>query len=162
MNDQNKIQYDIITWNDFDNIIENIAKSIENHTTSFDLILTVARGGLMPGVALSHRLGIRQVETIKITRTSDDSRNAKFIKPSFSHFDFSMLENKTVLIIEDIIDTGESMNFLVNRLNQVPNCSFTIATMVKRPNISLTYPITHCGIELSNWVVFPWEKNNVS
>ncbi len=43
-----------VTWNDIDELLDIVHEKIE---TPIDKIVGISRGGLIPGVMLSHRLG---------------------------------------------------------------------------------------------------------
>jgi len=61
------------------------------------------------------------------------------------------LKDKHVLLIEDIVDTGLTMNFLKKHLNQRQPASVTTATLLFKPDaLKEDCPIDHVGFEISN------------
>ena len=64
-------------------------------------------------------------------------------------FDVS-LKNKHVVIVEDIIDTGTTLKFLLNKINEIPIKSIRIVTLLIRDNQRpFEFTIDHIGFEIS-------------
>ena len=60
------------------------------------------------------------------------------------------LKNRHVVIVEDIIETGNTLKFLLNRLNDIPTKSIRIVTLlVKDTNKPFEFIINHIGFEIS-------------
>ena len=74
-----KKQY--LTWEEVDSLTDNIASQIRLEFKNVDSIYGIPRGGLIPAVILSHKLGLPYSD--KLTLTS--------------------------LIVDDISDTGETL-----------------------------------------------------
>ena len=60
------------------------------------------------------------------------------------------LKNRHVVIVEDIIETGNTLKFLLNKLNDIPTKSIRIVTLlVKDTNRPFEFIIDHIGFEIS-------------
>ena len=51
------------------------------------------------------------------------------VTTKFKVFDFKKLENKHILLVDDVITTGNTVELCYNELNQIPNIKLSIATM---------------------------------
>lgn len=61
------------------------------------------------------------------------------------------LKGKNILIVEDIVDTGVSMNYLLERLKQENPSSVSIATLLHKPEaFRFNYPLHYVGFEIPN------------
>ncbi|TVR89095.1 MAG: hypoxanthine phosphoribosyltransferase [Saprospirales bacterium] len=61
------------------------------------------------------------------------------------------LENREVLILEDIIDSGTSMNFLIDKLREAGAADIKIASLLFKPHaFRYEYPIAWKGFEIGN------------
>ncbi|WP_297336016.1 hypoxanthine phosphoribosyltransferase [Algoriphagus sp.] len=61
------------------------------------------------------------------------------------------LSGKHVLIVEDIVDTGISMNFLLNQINSHAPSSISVATLLFKPEaFQFNYPLNYVGFEIPN------------
>ena len=64
-------------------------------------------------------------------------------------FDIS-LRNKHVVIVEDIIDTGTTLKFLLEKINKIPIKSLKIVTLLIRDTKkNFKFTIDHIGFEIS-------------
>ena len=60
------------------------------------------------------------------------------------------LKNRHVVIVEDVIETGNTLKFLLNKLNDIPTKSIRIVTLlVKDTNKPFEFIINHIGFEIS-------------
>ena len=73
-----------LSWDEIETAVESLAYQIKNSDKKIDSINGLARGGLIPAVILSHKLGI--------PFTNDDSEGY-------------------ILIVDDICDTGETLEY---------------------------------------------------
>lgn len=61
------------------------------------------------------------------------------------------IAGRTVVILEDIIDSGKSMNHLIQLLQQKNPAKIKVATMFFKPKaIVCPVPVDYCGMELEN------------
>ena len=60
------------------------------------------------------------------------------------------LKNRHVVIVEDIIETGNTLKFLLNKLKNIPTKSIRIVTLlVKGADKPFEFKIDHIGFEIS-------------
>lgn len=63
----------------------------------------------------------------------------------------SDLDNKNILIVEDIVDTGVSMNYLLHRLEKENPKSISIMTLLFKPEaFRFNYQLHYVGFEIPN------------
>lgn len=61
------------------------------------------------------------------------------------------LKGKHVLLVEDIVDTGLTMNFLKNHIGQREPASLSTATLLLKPDaLKVECPLDHVGFEIAN------------
>lgn len=126
------MEYDVVTWQDVDDAVNRILEEVKSGGAAYAAVYGLPRGGLVGAVMLSHRLEIPlalNMEEVWLFRR----------------------QGKTVLIADDIADTGET-------LRHFNEDTFDIATLYIREHTTVTMPryygksITH-----DKWLVFPWE-----
>ena len=117
------------TWGEFEKDVRAIAAWAEN--VNVTEVYGVPRGGLVPAVVLSHELRVPIV-----VNESDIT--------------------ESTLVVDDIIDTGESVATLVSNLNVRPKVAAIYAGQCRAftPDFSIR--------EKDDWVVFPWETPDTS
>ncbi|HOO95382.1 MAG TPA: phosphoribosyltransferase [Proteiniphilum sp.] len=81
----------------------------------FDLIVAIANGGIIPAAILNQRLNLR-MELLRIN-LRDPSQKPKFERPQLvSPIDFD-IKGKTILLVEDRIKTGATVQFAIDLLH---------------------------------------------
>lgn len=60
------------------------------------------------------------------------------------------ITGRHILVVEDIVDTGLSMNFLKNRLEQAGTKSLKFATLLMKKNTEIDFDIDYIGFEISD------------
>lgn len=119
-----------------------------------DTLLAIARGGMTVGHALSMALNIRNLQSLRCE--SYDHAQQREVVSIFGECDFT--HSKRVLIVDDIVDSGKTLNALIPILQQRhPHVSFASAsiftkqTAIIQPDFSLH--------EASDWIDFFWERD---
>ncbi len=78
--------------------------------------------------------------------TSGDVRELKRIDAD--------IENRHVIVVEDIVDTGLSMQFILNRLQEYRPASLRVATLLhKQEATRVDIPLEYVGFPISNLFV---------
>ncbi len=116
-----------------------------------DIILAVARGGVTFGHFLSERLGIRDLFTLNSIHY-DDTRKLNTIKL----YNIPPLpEGKEVLVVEDIVDSGETLDAIMKRLRATyPATRFKTGAIFTKPD-AIIRPDFFCK-EAREWIRFFW------
>ncbi len=61
------------------------------------------------------------------------------------------VRERKVIVVEDMIDTGNTMEFLIKRLKELGASEVKIASMFMKPGkFRKTFPIDYCGMEISD------------
>ena len=81
---------------------------------SFDMIVAIANGGIIPAAILNQRLNI-EVHLLKIN-LRDANQKTRYDEPQLlTPIDFEF-KGKTILLVEDRVKTGASLNFALGLL----------------------------------------------
>ena len=118
-----------------------------------EIILSINRGGCIPGIYLSHKIEIpHKVIDIQLRDSS--------VSPNFSVLNDCLAKYKKLLIVDDINDSGNTLKLIKD--HSVKNESeIRFAALIN--NIKSKIKIDYQGqlIDKSKnpvWYVFPWEK----
>jgi uncharacterized protein len=117
-----------------------------------DVILGVNRGGLIPGVYLSHRMN-RPHEALDVRLR--DHRAESDLDVLYRH----VSRGSKILIIDDINDSGATFNHIAENCIYDSNIRYA-AVINNRPS---AFEVNYYGYEIDKsvedrWVVFPWEE----
>jgi len=97
----------------FDEVMQRF-REIEFHET-FDMIVAIANGGIIPATILNQRLNI-DIQLLKINLRDPDQK-PKYDRPKLvSPIDFEY-KSKKILLVEDRIKTGATVQFAIDLLH---------------------------------------------
>lgn len=147
------MEYLKLTWNDIEEQCKVLAKEIEERAISFDAIIGIARGGWIPARLLSDLLDSDEVDTVRVKFYKSVGQTAK--EPVILHPIQIDIEDKEVLLVDDIADTGESLATTVDHLKEKKAKSIFVVTLLKKPISKFTPDLF--AQETPDWVIFPWE-----
>lgn len=118
-----------------------------------DYIIALARGGLVPGVLMSHQLHDTRLLSVQWSSTAgrgDDKRE----NVPLPHL--LLGPEHTVLIVDDICDSGHTMNEVASHYEK--NHKVVTASLYAKAGAAITPDIVWQEIpEDSPWIIFPWE-----
>jgi xanthine phosphoribosyltransferase len=134
-----------LTWQDIENTAE--ALSYELRDKHFDGIIAVTKGGMIPAYMLASRLNIDLIETVCVKSYTDDDRQSEMQVIKMIN------DDKHWLVIDDLVDSGKTFEFLRTRLK---NATYAVLYAKPEGHDKTDYYSEH--IEQGCWLVFPWEK----
>ncbi len=143
---------EILTWQDFDRAVWELAGRIAADGVP-DMVLCIARGGLVVGGALGYALGVKNIYTMNVEfYTGVDQRlDVPRILPPAP--DFVDLHDASVLVADDVADTGSTLasvhDFCAGKVGSVRT-----AVVYAKPR-SVVVPDYAWG-RTDRWISFPW------
>ncbi|KXB06061.1 xanthine phosphoribosyltransferase [candidate division MSBL1 archaeon SCGC-AAA382A20] len=141
-----------LTWHDIEKAVEALAVVIREEYNP-DVIVGIARGGLIPSVRLSHLFNdlLMRVVHVKYYKNVNETTE----KPEIFWSDVNKLEGK-VLLVDDVADTGSTLEVVIDHLEDRIENDLKISTIAYKPSskIEPDYYI----YETEKWIIFPWEE----
>jgi hypothetical protein len=147
------ITYEVPTCNQIYEMLLNQAQTIHKQNYTPDVIVGIARGGLVPVRILADLLSIRQLVIIQIEFYTDIAKTKQ--APTLTHPINENVTGKKVLIVDDIADSGHSLKLAKTHLQEQGVGEIKTATLYMKTQ-SLIMPDFYCK-KTSRWVVFPWD-----
>lgn len=141
------------TWNEIQDVAKNTCDAVKESDFHPDVIIAVARGGLVPGRLFCDFLHIKSCYSIKVdhwglTATKDGAAK-------LTHALNLDLEKKKVLIVDDITDTGQSMDLAKKHVSELNPSEIKTATLFHLTGSKYTPDFFGKEREWA-WIVFPW------
>ena len=133
--------------------IRNISEQLTNSNFDPEVIISVNRGGCVPGIYLSHYID-KPHEVINIElRDSNKEPDLKSIKEKISQF-------SSVLIIDDINDSGKTIGVIKDlSKNLITKIHFAVLINKSESTSEVEYYGKTVNSKLNDyWYVFPWEN----
>ncbi len=102
---------------------------------------------------MANNLNIQELHTIQV-KSYDENHTQQ--KMSVMHEPkWSCLEGKKILLVDDLIDQGTSMQFVVDLLQQHNIMDFKTAVLIDKQKNDTIRPDFYAEI-LKQWIVFFW------
>ena len=132
-----------MTWQELESEVRSLAAKIN---TTPDLLVGVARGGVIPAVLLSNVLKVKDLYVLKVRKEGERRRVVAEI--------FTDVSGKKVLVVEDMLETGQSMvvakAYLESKGASVETaCLYTMPITEIQPDFFIR--------EVQEVQEFPWE-----
>ena len=131
--------------------IEELAKQIDNDYREKEIVaICVLNGAAFFAVDLTLKMKTKmKVEFIKISSYEGTESTGEIRK--YLDIDKKKVEGKNVLIIEDIVDTGRSMHYLVEHLKEKNPKDIKICSLLSKPSRrEIEVNIDYLGFEVPN------------
>lgn len=151
-----------LTWQGFGDACRQIAQQIADSGWMPDLIVAIARGGMLPAGAISYALGVKANGAINVefyTGVGKTMAEPEILEP---YMDISSLEGKRVLIVDDVADSGKTLKLIMDLIakeglsmgSDSAKVDARSATIYLKPT-SVIKP-DYVFKQTDKWINFPW------
>ena len=144
-----------LTWQEVEKLVLSTLPKLKNET--FDAVLAITRGGIIPGGILAERLGVIKVLVASVDFYSDEELDLDW--PVFMQFPGdSLLRNQNILVVDDVWNKGKEITSVRERVEQAGGKANTFV-MHYKPNHS-AFPDTapdYYTATTEKWIIYPWE-----
>ncbi len=145
-------QYEVPTWNQIYDMLLDQAQKIQGDGYKPDIIIGIARGGIVSARILSDLLEVPDLATIQIEYYADIAQTKQ--EPVLKQCIQTQLTDKKALLVDDVSDSGKSLQLAKNHLQQGAK-EIKTATLYAKPQ-TITKP-DYYEKQTSHWIVFPWD-----
>ena len=141
-----------VSWDQFHRDARALAWRLAGQG-SWEAIVCVTRGGLVPAAIVSRELGIRLIETVCVAsyhayKEQGDLTVLKEVSPKVAE----LRGGAGVLIVDDLVDTGRTAKVVREML---PNAHF--ATVYAKPLGRALVDTFITEVSQDTWIYFPWD-----
>ncbi|WP_436528932.1 phosphoribosyltransferase [Actinoplanes sp. HUAS TT8] len=144
-----------LTWEAFGRVGRDLAQAIVDDGFRPDLILAVARGGLLAAGSISYALDVKNTQLINVEfYTGVDERLDLPVMLSPVP-EVSALAGANILIVDDVADTGATLK-LVHDFCAGPAAQVRTAVIYEKPHTSFT--CNYVWARTDKWINFPWSS----
>ncbi|MBN2229496.1 MAG: phosphoribosyltransferase [Candidatus Thorarchaeota archaeon] len=148
------MDYLILSWQDVYNLTLQLSEKIVSSGFKPDIIVGIARGGWIPARILSDVLYMESLHNIRIEYYTDVGVKGK--EPKITQPLSGSLEGHTVLLVDEIADTGDSLYHAINHAKSLGVKNLRSAVLHLKPT-SRVIP-DYYMVKTSSWTVYPWEN----
>ena len=147
------LEYQITTWPEIVKKTLSLCRKIKASGYKPDVLVFILRGGATPASILSDCLGIKNVVAVKAELYEEigkPGKQVKIVQPLTVD-----VKDKSVLIIDDVSDTGMTLQAIVNHVKERGAREIRVATIHYKPWSK--YVPDYFIEETKKWIVYPWE-----
>jgi uncharacterized protein len=140
-----------ISWSEYGNLAQALAEKVRANGKHYDLVVGIARGGIPVAMVVSDHLDVK-IDFVNVKSYSDIGKRTA---PRILSTLVEGVEGKDVLLVDDLVDQGDTLTFLKKYLLDQKPKSLQTAVLFRKP-WSKTEP-DYFLETVSEWIVFPFE-----
>jgi hypoxanthine phosphoribosyltransferase len=148
---------EILSWDDVDQLID---KLVPQFNGTFDVMVIITRGGIVPGGLLAEALDIKQILTASVDFVELDLPKIKLAAlPSFLQFpEERILKARRILLVDDVWGSGRTITAVKDKIQAAQGLPSTCVLHYNpyRSLFTKTKP-DHFATITDSYIVFPWE-----
>lgn len=147
---------EVLTWEGFGQASDELARQIAASGWQPDMIIAVARGGMIPAGSLTYALGVKLTDAINVEFYTDVHETLPDPVLLAPMLDTESMTGHTVLVVDDVVDSGRTLQLVVRMLRGYGAVVRT-AVIYAKPT-TIVEPDYVWG-RTDKWISFPWSAN---
>lgn len=139
----------ILSQDQIDNIVKRIAYQIHerNNNESHIFLIGVHKNGYTLAKLINRELKLISKSTIKLCSIKINKKDP--FEKIESDFDLLKLKNKSVVLIDDVLNSGKTLIYAAKFILDIPLSNFKTAVLIDRNHKKFPIKIDFKGISLS-------------
>jgi len=145
----------LYSWDDIQKLCKVLANKIKSSGFKPDVIVAIARGGWVPARILCDLLNVKELYSVKtehwgVVATPDEkARITQYLNVN--------LKGKNVLIVDDVADTGETIELVLKHVRELNPKDVKTAVIDYKKTTSKFIPDFYATeMKEWRWIVYPW------
>lgn len=144
---------EILTWQGFGDAGRELAHTIADSDFDPEIVIAVARGGLLLAGHLAYALGLKLADAINVEFYTDVHETLPDPVLLAPLLDSDALRGRRLLVVDDVADSGRTMSLVLDLLREM-GAEARSAVLYGKPT-SETEP-DYVWKHTAEWIVFPW------
>ncbi len=148
-----------LSWENVEDAARNIIGQMSKDSFVPDVIISIARSGLIPASLISYVTGNKELYVIKV----DFSKSQKISfrqdmreKPKISQELSKDIEGLKVLVVDEMVVSGETLKLVSSYMTMKHPREVKYCVLYKQPWSQ--FSPDYFGEEVRAWPVFPWKR----
>jgi len=147
----------IPTWDEIEKAVLHVAEKAVDSGFIPDVIVAIPTGGVVPSKLLKDAMNVDRIRYIEIKLYKNVGE--KDVRPVVRSVCMDDVEGKKVLVVDDVADSGETLEVVSNVISMFSPGSVRYATVYVKP-WARKYPDFYYKT-VDKWIIFPWDKWDV-
>ena len=144
---------EVLSWERFGNACRELALQVKDSGFEPEVLIAVARGGLLPGGALSYALGVKLADAINVEFYTDVHETLPDPVLLAPMLDTDSIRDKRVLVVDDVVDSGRTLALVLDILAR-HGAQARSAVIYAKPTTVIEPDFAWAHTD--RWIVFPW------
>ena len=144
---------EILTWEGFGSATRELAQQIVDSEFVPDIIIAVARGGLLPAGSLSYAMGVKLSDAVNVEFYTDVHETLPDPVLLAPMLDTESISDKKVLVVDDVVDSGRTLALVLELLRGY-GAECRSAVIYEKPRSEVRPDFSWNSTD--EWIVFPW------
>ena len=147
-----------LEYNEFRNMCFNLSEIVTKDGYKPEAILCIARGGLLVGGQLSYDMKVKAIGSINIEFYTDIGKTLDKPLVTFPEINLDQFKNKKLLIVDDVVDTGKTVELLTTICKYITN-DIKVASLYKKTGTIFNPDYFVKEVSSNVWIEFPWNQS---
>lgn len=147
------VEKEVLTWDLFGQSCRELAQQIVDSDFEPEILIAIARGGLVPGGGLSYALGIKLTDAINVEFYTDVEETLPDPVLLAPLLDTDSIRGKRLLVVDDVADSGRTLALVLDLLRE--HGAETRSAVLYAKSASVVEP-DYVWRRTDEWIVFPW------
>ena len=147
------IERETLTWDGFGEATRDLAREIIDSGFVPEVVVAIARGGLLPAGAIAYGLGVKNCGAINMEFYTGIGTvlDAPEVLPP--ELDMDYLDGRRVLLVDDVADSGRTLALAVQLLKEKGADVRSVTIYTKSSTIIQP---DYAWKDTDRWINFPW------
>lgn len=144
---------EILTWEGFGRASRELAVKVTDSGFRPDVIVAVARGGLVVAGALAYALGVKLADAMNVEFYTDVAETLPDPVLLAPLLDIDSIAGRRVLVADDVADSGRTLQLVMDIL-LAHGAEVRTAVLYTKP--TSVYRVDFAWKDTDAWITFPW------
>lgn len=144
---------EVLTYEGFGVAMRELAQQIADSGFRADIVLAVARGGLIPAGALAYALGTKAAGTLNVEFYTDVEQTLPDPVVLEPLLDTDAIRGKRLLVVDDVADSGRTLDLVMKLMTQ-HGAEARSAVLYTKPRTIIAPDYSWRPTD--KWISFPW------
>jgi hypoxanthine phosphoribosyltransferase len=149
---------EVLSWERFGEATRELARSVVDSGYEPEMVIAIARGGLVPAGALAYAIGIKAAGTLNVEFYSDIAETLPDPVVLEPLLDTNAVIGKRLLVVDDVADSGRTLELVLDLLRR-HTAQVRSAVLYTKPRTIVRPDYSWRETEL--WINFPWSTHPV-
>jgi hypoxanthine phosphoribosyltransferase len=147
------MERETLTWDGFGEASRDISRAVIESGFVPEVVVAIARGGLLPAGAIAYGLGVKNCGAINVEFYTGIGTvlDAPALLPP--ELDMTYLDGRRVLLVDDVADSGRTLDLAV-KLLVARGADVRSAVIYTKPTTIIQPDFSFKDTDL--WIDFPW------